>query len=147
MSGPILLILRFLLAALLYAFVGWALYALWRDLQQQAELLAARQAPPLSLALEAETLPAGAAALPQRSFAQTEIVLGRGAACDLSLDDKTVSARHARCTYHHGQWWLEDLGSTNGTFLNNELVETAVVITSGVEVRVGSVVVKVEIGA
>ena len=51
MSGAVLLVLRVLLVVLLYAFLGWALYTLWRDLQRQAELRAARQVRPLSLAL------------------------------------------------------------------------------------------------
>ena len=147
MSGPILLILRILLTVLLYAFLGWALYTLWRDLKQQAELLAARQAPPLSLALKRDITLAEDTVPTPHNFAQTEIVLGRSPACDLPLEDKAISARHARCTYHHGQWWLEDLGSTNGTFLNNEPVEMAVVITNGDEIRLGSMTVKVEIGA
>ncbi len=145
MSGPILLILRLLIAALLYAFLGWALYTIWRDLQQQSQALAARQAPPFSLVLKSDAVP-GTEDTQPHSFAKTEIVLGRSPTCDLTLDDKTISARHARCAYHHGQWWLEDLGSTNGTFINGEVVETSVVITDGDALRLGSVVVTVKIG-
>jgi pSer/pThr/pTyr-binding forkhead associated (FHA) protein len=42
-------------------------------------------------------------------------------------------------TYHHGQWWLEDLASTNGTFLNNTPISMPTVITSGDEISCGSV--------
>ncbi len=144
MSGPILLILRLLMAVLLYAFLGWALYTIWHDLKQQSEAMATRQAPSLSLELKSELASDADAQL--HSFAKTEIVLGRSPACDLTLDDKTISARHARCVYHHGQWWLEDLGSTNGTFINGETVEASVVITDGDELRLGSVAVMVKIG-
>jgi pSer/pThr/pTyr-binding forkhead associated (FHA) protein len=58
--------------------------------------------------------------------------------CDIPLPDETVSARHARLTYHHGQWWLEDLGSTNGTHLNDELLSVPTVLTSGDEIRCGN---------
>jgi pSer/pThr/pTyr-binding forkhead associated (FHA) protein len=56
----------------------------------------------------------------------------------LPLDDKTVSARHARLAYHHGQWWLEDLRSRNGTFLNTKAVHEPLVLATGDEVQFGS---------
>jgi pSer/pThr/pTyr-binding forkhead associated (FHA) protein len=55
------------------------------------------------------------------------------------LDDPTVSNTHARLSYHHGQWWLEDLRSTNGTFLNDEAVASPLVVTDGDVVRCGQV--------
>jgi FHA domain len=140
-SAIILLILRLLLAALLYAFLGWALYVLWRDLKQQGELLAARQPPPLTLTTQVEEQ-----AISQR-YTHSEVILGRETTCDFPLDDQTVSSRHARLSYHHQQWWLEDLASTNGSFLNGEAVTTPVVITHGDELRLGQVWVKIEIGA
>jgi pSer/pThr/pTyr-binding forkhead associated (FHA) protein len=42
-------------------------------------------------------------------------------------------------TYHHGQWWLEDLSSTNGTFLNHLPISMSTVITSGDEIVCGNV--------
>ena len=136
MTGTVLLILRALLAVLLYAFLGWALYTLWRDLRQQADLQAARQVRPIRLAFEGLEH--------ELSFAQLVVVLGRSSNCDILLEDKTVSGRHARLSYHHGQWWLEDLASTNGTFLNDEPVNTAVVLTNGDQIRCGQVAGRVE---
>ena len=52
MTGTVLLILRALLAVLLYAFLSWALYTLWRDLRRQAEMQTARQVRPLTLTFE-----------------------------------------------------------------------------------------------
>ncbi len=52
MTGTVLLMLRILLAVLLYAFLGWALYTLWRDMRRQAELQAERQVRPLNLTFE-----------------------------------------------------------------------------------------------
>jgi hypothetical protein len=140
-SAIILLILRLLLAALIYAFLGWTLYILWRDLKQQGELLVARQPPPLTLTTQVEKH-----ATTQR-YTHSEVILGREPTCDFPLDDQTVSSRHARLSYHHQQWWLEDQASTNGTFLNGEAVTTPVVITHGDELRLGQVWVKIEIGA
>jgi pSer/pThr/pTyr-binding forkhead associated (FHA) protein len=139
-SAIILLALRILLAALLYAFLGWAFYTIWRDLKQQSELLAARQPTPLTLTRLVEDKPVS------QRFAKPEIILGREASCDMPLDDQTVSSRHARLSFHQQQWWLEDLASRNGTFLNSDPVTTQVVITHGDELRLGHVGVKVEIG-
>jgi pSer/pThr/pTyr-binding forkhead associated (FHA) protein len=53
------------------------------------------------------------------------------------LEDAAASARHARLSYHHNQWWLEDLGSTNGTLLNQEKLALPTVVISGDEFRCG----------
>jgi pSer/pThr/pTyr-binding forkhead associated (FHA) protein len=139
-SAILLLVLRILMAVLLYAFLGLAIYTLLRDLRQQGQLMAARQPPPLTLTSLAVT-----DASPHR-FTRPEVILGREPGCDFPLDDQAVSSQHARLSYHHQQWWLEDLASTNGTFLNDEPVTTPVVITHGDELRLGHLEVKVEIG-
>ena len=140
MSAIILLGLRILLAGLLYGFLGLAIYTLLRDLKQQGELLAARQPPPLTLTslVEANTQ--------SLHYTKPEIILGREPKCDFPLDDQTISSQHARLSYHHQQWWLEDLASTNGTFLNDEAVTAPVVITHGDELRLGHLGVRIEIG-
>ena len=137
MTGVVVLMLRILLAVLLYAFLGWALYTLWRDLRQQAAVQAARQVPPVKLSFEG--MEHGL------SFSQLEVIIGRSSSCDILLEDKTVSGRHARLAYHHGQWWLEDLASTNGTFLNGEPVSTGVVLTHGDQIRCGQVMGQVNL--
>ena len=140
MSAIILLVLRILLAVLLYAFLGLAIYTLWRGLKQQGELLIARQPPLLTLTSLVYDL------TPAHSFTKPEIILGRESGCDFHLQDQTVSSRHARLSYRQQQWWLEDLASKNGTFLNGEAVTVPVVITHGDELRLGHVGVRVEIG-
>jgi pSer/pThr/pTyr-binding forkhead associated (FHA) protein len=139
-SAFILLVLRILLAALLYGFLGLAIYTLLRDLKQQGELLAARQPPPLTLTNLVEVNS------PSQHYTKPVIILGRESDCDFPLDDQTVSSQHARLSYHQQQWWLEDLASTNGTFLNGEAVTTPVVITHGDELRLGHLGVRIEIG-
>ncbi len=137
MSGIILLVIRVLLAAVLYGFLGLTLYLLWRDLRRQAELQINPQARPISLVLD----DTGRAV----QFTRPLIRLGRDLTCDFCLDAPTVSTQHARISFHHNQWWLEDLGSTNGTFLNEEPVTTPVVITQGDQLRCGQVTMKVKI--
>lgn len=139
MSGILLLGLRILLAASLYAFLGWALYTLWMDLKRESEILAVRQAPPITLKLNAPDQ--------ALSFTKNEISIGRDPASDLPLEDKTVSTQHARLVYHHNQWWIEDLGSTNGTFLNQERVSSPLVITEGDQIRCGQIVLEILIGS
>jgi pSer/pThr/pTyr-binding forkhead associated (FHA) protein len=132
MSGPVVLALRLLLAVSLYAFLGWAFINLWRDIRQQAALLASRRVPPISLTIER-----GAPAPQVRHFTQPEVTIGREPACECPVDDEAISARHARLSYHHNQWWLEDLDSTNGTLLNQEKLAMPTVIMSEDEFQCG----------
>jgi pSer/pThr/pTyr-binding forkhead associated (FHA) protein len=135
MTGIVLLVLRVLMAVALYAFLFLALWVLWRDLRRQARQEARPGTPVLSLvrhAAEEDTAHI-------YRFDIAEVVIGRDPTCSLRLDDKTISARHARLSYHHRQWWVDDLHSTNGTFLNTEGVTEPIVIASGDLLRCGAV--------
>jgi hypothetical protein len=140
MSGVVLLILRILMAASLYAFLGLALYLLWRDLLQHSRPAAFSQPPALTLIRFTDQEP-----VPVR-FTVHEIIIGRDPACDLVLEDSTVSAKHTRLSFRQGQWWVEDLRSTNGTFLNQEPISASLVITSGDEIRCGQVALTITVG-
>ncbi len=130
MSEIVLLGLRVLMAAALYAFLGLALWVLWRDLGQ-APRPAEESIPPLRLtvSLEGETL--------NRQFALPEVVIGRSPQSQCHLPSNTVSARHARLFFRQGHWWIEDLGSTNGTFLNADPLTRATIVVSGDKIRCG----------
>lgn len=141
MSATFVLTLRILLAVSLYAFLGWALLTIWRELRTQAVLLATRKIPGIGLNMQI-----GEQALPQRYFTQPEILLGRDSHCDIPLLDDTVSVRHARLAFHHGQWWLEDLGSTNGTRLNKEKVSIPTVVISGDKIDCGKASITINLG-
>ena len=133
MSAPIILALRLVLAFALYGFLGWALLILWRDVQKQGISLANRRVPVISLAIRFEhDEPA------VKNFVQPEITIGRDPGCDIPLKDDSVSTRHAQLTYHHGQWWLGDLTSTNGTLLNSTVLNMPTVLTSGDEIQCGA---------
>lgn len=140
MSAIILLVLRVLLAALLYAFLGWVILILWRDMRRQGELIAARQPPPLTLTTDEDSPPL------TRHYSTSEIIMGREQSCDFPINDQTVSSRHARLSFHQNQWWIEDMASTNGTYLNGEVVTAPVVITHGDNLRLGQVGVRIIIG-
>jgi pSer/pThr/pTyr-binding forkhead associated (FHA) protein len=139
-AAIVVLVLRILLAIVLYGFLVLALYTLWRDIKQQGVLLASRQPTPITLTTELE-IPAVS-----RNYSRAEIILGREPSCDFPLNDQTVSTHHARLSYHQNQWWLEDMASTNGTFLNGEAVTSPVVITHGDKLRLGQIEVRITIG-
>lgn len=140
MSATILLLIRLVMALALYGFLGWAVWTLWRDIKRQDELMAARQIPELTLIKQEES---GGVPL---KYSMPDILVGRDQICDLILDEKTVSAEHARLSYHHGNWWVEDLDSRNGTLLNLEMLSTPAVVVSGDELQLGQVMILVEIG-
>ena len=134
MSGPILFILRIAIAVALYAFLGWGLWLLWRDLRRQSRLLGATANPALVIARQGSDVPA------MYRFTSPEVTIGRDTTCECRLDDPIISARHARLSFHHAQWWIEDLHSRNGTFLNDEPVRSQVVVTSGDSLRCGTLI-------
>jgi len=139
MTAIIELILRITLTSALFAFFIWALYLLWMDLKNQADLLTAFQSTPIDLVLQTDTQPI------VMHFNKPEIILGRDLACDFPIDDKTVSNHHAHLSFHHHQWWLEDLGSTNGTLLNLMPVSTGMVVTSGDQIACGQAVITIKV--
>lgn len=69
------------------------------------------------------------------------VVIGRARDCDLVIDDPRVSRRHAALVVRHGELWIEDLGSTNGTTVDGESVHVRP-IAPGEEVRFGSEAVR-----
>ena len=73
----------------------------------------------------------------------TAIVIGRGADCDLSIVDTYLSSRHARVSLDDGELTIEDLGSTNGTYVNQEAVNGRMFLERGDIVQVGGVLFEV----
>lgn len=142
MIATTVLILRLALAVALYAFLGWALWTLFQELKQQGDRLALQKMPGITLAV---ILDEGKESL--RQFSQPQVMIGRDPNCDLAMMDEALSAHHARLTYHHGQWWLEDLNSTNGTFLNQERLTTPAVIITGDEFKCGNTIFSIRIDA
>jgi pSer/pThr/pTyr-binding forkhead associated (FHA) protein len=69
-------------------------------------------------------------------------VIGRNPECALVLDDDFASGRHARIFHQDGAWFVEDLGSTNGTFLGSERLTQPVRVEAGSVLRVGKTVVE-----
>lgn len=70
-------------------------------------------------------------------------IFGRGAEATLALTDDYVSTVHARLFRHEGRWYVEDLGSTNGTYVDGARVRVPTPVAIRVPVRVGKTVVEV----
>ena len=133
MIATVVLALRLALAIILYAFLAWAFYTLLQELRLQGNKLSTQKKLGITFYIRGEN---GKESI--RHFSQPEIILGRDTNCDLSVMDEALSAHHARITFHHGQWWLEDLNSTNGTQLNREKLATSAVIITGDEFKCGN---------
>jgi len=71
------------------------------------------------------------------------VVVGRGAECELSIPDTFLSSRHARFTTDEGDLFIEDLGSTNGTYVNQERVTSRTQLDRGDIVQTGGVLFEV----
>ena len=63
-------------------------------------------------------------------------LIGRGSSCDLRIPDTAISRRHAVIRYAQGRWFIQDHGSTAGTFVNGQPVE-ATVLSDGDRIRIG----------
>lgn len=142
MSGTLVLALRLGMAVCLYAFLGWGLFTLWREIKDRGVTLAGRKPQTLLLVIQTD-----AGDTVRRVFTQNQITLGRDPSCELILNDDAISARHARLSFHHGQWWAEDLGSTNGTRLNQSALNMPTVLASGDQIECGRIVMIVSLGA
>jgi hypothetical protein len=163
---PLSVVLKFGFLAVLYLFLLWVARSARRDLRSGSSLLGggrgagagaeeahARQAPPDATGLHsASTL--GAAALAQRAprlvverapghstgmiyDLDGDIVLGRGDRAEIRLEDPFASSQHARVYEQGNVIVVEDLGSTYGTYLNEELLQTPRPLHPGDRLRIG----------
>jgi len=76
---------------------------------------------------------------------ETGLLIGRDPSCDLCLTDEFVSARHCRIFPENLAFFLEDLGSTNGTFIDGMEVEKKSLLNAGQSIQIGITVMKADI--
>lgn len=135
----LLLLLRLTAAAALLAFLAVILIHLRRDLA--AGSVESPTPPPVFLV-------GTIGGVQQRYPLRRVELVGRAADNTLVLKDETISAHHARLSYMGGhQWWLEDLGSRNGTSVNGLALEEALAVTTGDEISFGRVSLRIVEGA
>lgn len=75
-------------------------------------------------------------------LAYAPILIGRGTDAAIRLDDDYVSTRHARIAAADDQWFVEDLGSTNGTYIGNVRITQPTTLPLGTQVRIGKTVLE-----
>jgi hypothetical protein len=80
---------------------------------------------------------AGSLAGTRITLGEAPISIGRAEDSTLVITDDYASARHARLVPRAGQWYLEDLGSTNGTYLDRAKVSAPTPVPLGVPIRIG----------
>lgn len=132
-------ILRLGFLAAIYLFLFVVVRALRRDLRTSVE----RADRPLGrLVVLAAT---GGTPAPGTTFALAAAnTLGRDINNSVVLDEDFVSSRHAALTYRGRTWYVEDLGSTNGVFLNGGRIEAPAPLTWGDELQIGGVRLRLE---
>ncbi len=71
------------------------------------------------------------------ALGQAPVLIGRAPECTLVLEDDYASNRHAQLSLQDGVWMLEDLGSTNGTYVGRRRLDAATVVEAGTNFRIG----------
>ena len=84
----------------------------------------------------------GALAGTRISLGTQPVLIGRADDSTLVLTDDYASTRHARLSPRGSDWYVEDLGSTNGTYLDRSKVTTAVKVPIGTPVRIGKTAIE-----
>jgi hypothetical protein len=155
MSEAVLTVLKFCFLALLYLFLFRVVRLTLRELRAPAVTAAAPAAPQPAPPPRRERGPDARGALRLRivepagrrgetHVIDRELTVGRGAGCAIVLaDDTYVSQLHARLFQQNGEGYVEDLGSTNGTYVNGKPTTGATRLRRGDQVQFGQTVAEV----
>ena len=154
MSELTLMLIRFAYLAILWIFVLSAISVVRSDMfgarvestpraDRRAERIARRKAAKTKPAKRPRGAPThisiteGANAGETVSLDQAPLLIGRGSDAAIRLDDDYVSTRHARIASSGDQWFVEDLGSTNGTYIGSSRLTQPTTIQLGTQIRIG----------
>ncbi len=134
-----LLILRLLLIVLLYLFLMQVVIAITRDLRKTAAVSADADSKTPPVVGHLVVIDSGPSNLtPGTPFDLVpQTTIGRGPTNTIQLPDSFISAEHTRLWYRNGAWYVQDAGSTNGTYLNNQPAREALPAKPGDIVQVG----------
>jgi len=131
-----LIVVRLGVLALLYLFLAALMRVAWRDV---ASAVPGRRGALGRAFLTFVDGSRGRFQPSDRTPIEGEATIGRDSDNQIVVDDTTVSGRHAAIEFRGGRWWLEDLGSTNGTWVNQRRVTDALPVESGDVIQVGRV--------
>ena len=151
MSEQLLTILKFCLLALLYLFFLRVLWAVWSELRPSRT----PALPPPPAKAQKKKKPRGeplgqlvVITPPEQAGVgyslADELTVGRAPGCQVRLDDTFVSQLHARVFKREGKYLVEDLGSTNGTYLNERKVAGPMAMSAGDHLKIGSIVLELK---
>lgn len=152
MQGLVLQLTRVGFLLLLWIFIWSVLRVLRTDMYAPTGAVMVRR----GLALRGTLLPSrerrrhprqlivteGALAGTRITLSSQPVLIGRADDSTLVLTDDYASTRHARLSPRGSEWYVEDLGSTNGTYLDRAKVTTAVRVPMGTPVRIGKTVIE-----
>ena len=134
-----LLILRILFIVLLYLFLMQVVIAITRDLRKTSvsSLDESGKGPrTVGHLVVVDSGPSNI--LPGTRFdLAPQTIIGRGPTNTIQITDSFISAEHTRLSYRNGVWYVQDAGSVNGTFVNNQPAREAVRAQVGDIIRVG----------
>jgi pSer/pThr/pTyr-binding forkhead associated (FHA) protein len=145
LSDALLNVLKLLLLALVYLFFLRVLRAIYVQVTAPAVAPTASDAtmragaPPVARLRVIE----GADPKGKTFDLSEEVTVGRASGCQVALTDPTVSQLHARIFRRDGKLYVEDLGSSNGTFVNRKKVSSAAALRRGDRIALGSTVLEV----
>jgi pSer/pThr/pTyr-binding forkhead associated (FHA) protein len=74
----------------------------------------------------------------------TSMLVGRAPECEIRVTDTYASQQHARLFGRQGGWYVEDLGSTNGTFVNDQRLAAPAMVQPGDRIRVGTTMLELK---
>lgn len=139
----VLFVLRLLSALLLLAFVGGIGWVIYQDMRVAQTTMSDRQRRygHLRVVSSRSEMPALDTLFPLLPVTS----MGRSPNNMIVLPDNYASGEHALLTLRGQQWWLEDLGSRNGTRLNNLPVAGATVVSAGDIIMIGNTHLKIEL--
>ncbi|MBI2237473.1 MAG: FHA domain-containing protein [Actinobacteria bacterium] len=151
MSPFVLSVLKYSLLVLLYFFVYRAIRAVASDLYGgRRAARPQREAKPASAARPSRGGKAPTSAVLRSPDGKklgtypltSPLEIGRAESCAVRPDDAYVSQVHARLYGKDGAWYVEDMGSTNGTYLNEQRVANPAEVHAGDRVRVGKTILE-----
>lgn len=146
MSDPIEVLLQFAFLGVLYLFLLWVARSALRDLGRPATEPAGEElgdrGRPYSGRLVVER--GGGLSSGEAFGVGPGLVIGRALACEVTIEDSYASSRHARLYDRDGHVYIEDMNSTNGTYVNGTRVSAQQLLRPGDVVRIGDTELRFE---
>ncbi len=134
-----LLILRLLFIVLLYLFLMQVVIAITRDLKKTATTadIPNRTGSVLGHLVVVDSGPSVVVQPGTRFDLTPQTNIGRGPTNTIQIADNFISSEHTRLTFRKGMWYVQDAGSINGTYVNNQPAREAIAANIGDIIQVG----------